>query len=104
MTCILSNPVNSTTLITAEVFKKHGVYDPSKISGVRILDVVSISTFVAELKGLDAAGVNVSVTGSRAGKTIIPDFSVHSQGGLPPGPDDNPPRENPGGQHGGGQG
>ncbi|KAF6090921.1 hypothetical protein HJG60_012266 [Phyllostomus discolor] len=72
MSCIISNPVNSTILITTEVFKKHDIYDPNKISGVTTLDVVRINAFVAELKGLDAAGVNVSVTGSCAGKTIIP--------------------------------
>lgn len=92
MTCIISNSVNSTILITAEVFKKHGVYDPSKISGVTTLDVVSIYTFVTELKGLDAAGVNVSVTGSCVGKIIIPlisrctpkvDFSQNPMTTLP---------------------
>lgn len=72
MICITPNPVNSTILITAEVFKKHGTYDPNKISGVTTLDIVSINTAVAELKGLNAAGVNISVTVSCAGKTIIP--------------------------------
>merc|ERR1719224_421190 len=37
---IIANPVNSTVPITAEVFKKHGVYNPNKIFGVTTLDVV----------------------------------------------------------------
>lgn len=42
--------VNSTIPITAEVFKKHGVYNPNKIFGVTTLDIVRANTFVAELK------------------------------------------------------
>ncbi|MEJ1272647.1 malate dehydrogenase 2 NAD (mitochondrial) [Cricetulus griseus] len=34
----------------AEVFKKHGVYNPNKIFGVTTLDIVRANTFVAELK------------------------------------------------------
>lgn len=72
MICIISNPVNSTIPITAEVFKKHGVYNPNKIFGVTTLDIVRANTFVAELKGLDPARVSVPVIGGHAGKTIIP--------------------------------
>ncbi|CAO2629968.1 Malate dehydrogenase, mitochondrial [Lemmus lemmus] len=72
MVCIIANPVNSTIPITAEVFKKHGVYNPNKIFGVTTLDIVRANTFVAELKGLDPARVNVPVIGGHAGKTIIP--------------------------------
>uniref|UniRef100_A0ABI7WFF8 Malate dehydrogenase n=1 Tax=Felis catus TaxID=9685 RepID=A0ABI7WFF8_FELCA len=50
MICIISNPVNSTIPITAEVFKKHGVYNPNKIFGVTTLDIVRANTFIAELK------------------------------------------------------
>ncbi|XP_058913211.2 malate dehydrogenase, mitochondrial-like isoform X1 [Kogia breviceps] len=70
--CIISNLVNSTIPITAEVFKKHGVYNPNKIFGVTTLDIVQANTFVAELKGLDPACVNVPVIGGHAGKAIIP--------------------------------
>ncbi|XP_004840144.1 malate dehydrogenase, mitochondrial [Heterocephalus glaber] len=72
MICIIANPVNSTIPITAEVFRKHGVYNPNKIFGVTTLDIVRANTFVAELKGLDPARVNVPVIGGHAGKTIIP--------------------------------
>eukprot|EP00887_Chlorella_sp_A99_P003976 scaffold11.g3976.t1 len=50
---IISNPVNSTVPIAAEVLKKAGVYDKRKVMGVTTLDVVRANTFVAELKGLD---------------------------------------------------
>ncbi|XP_043909818.1 malate dehydrogenase, mitochondrial [Protopterus annectens] len=72
MICIISNPVNSTIPITSEVFKKHGVYNPNRIFGVTTLDIVRANTFIAELKGLDPARVNVPVIGGHAGKTIIP--------------------------------
>lgn len=72
MICIIANPVNSTIPITSEVFKKHGVYNPNHIFGVTTLDIVRANTFVAQLKGLDPARVNVPVIGGHAGKTIIP--------------------------------
>ena len=37
---IISNPVNSTVPIAAEVFKAAGTYDPKKVFGVTTLDVV----------------------------------------------------------------
>ncbi|XP_063312791.1 malate dehydrogenase, mitochondrial [Pelobates fuscus] len=72
MICIIANPVNSTIPITSEIFKKHGVYNPNRIFGVTTLDIVRANTFVAELKGLDPARVNIPVIGGHAGKTIIP--------------------------------
>ncbi|KAK4321737.1 hypothetical protein Pmani_007477 [Petrolisthes manimaculis] len=71
MICIISNPVNSTVPIAAEMYKKAGV-DASRIFGVTTLDIVRANTFVAELKGLDPANVNVPVIGGHAGVTIIP--------------------------------
>ncbi|XP_035218929.1 malate dehydrogenase, mitochondrial-like [Stegodyphus dumicola] len=52
MICIIANPVNSTVPITAEVFKKHNVFDPKKIFGVTTLDVVRANAFIAEAKVL----------------------------------------------------
>ncbi|PWS23238.1 malate dehydrogenase, partial [Enterococcus faecium] len=72
MICIIANPVNSTIPITSEVMKKHGVYNPNRVFGVTTLDIVRANAFVAELKGLDPARVNVPVVGGHAGKTIIP--------------------------------
>jgi len=72
---IISNPVNSTVPIASEVYKKAGVYNPNKIFGISTLDVVRANAFVAELKGLDPATVNVPVIGGHAGITIIPVLS-----------------------------
>ena len=69
---IISNPVNSTVPIAAEVFKAAGTYDPKKLLGVTTLDVVRANTFVAEAKGLDVKDVDVPVVGGHAGTTILP--------------------------------
>ena len=45
---IISNPVNSTVPIAAEVFKAAGIYDPRRLLGVTTLDVVRANTFVVK--------------------------------------------------------
>jgi malate dehydrogenase len=69
---IISNPVNSTVPIAAEVFKKFGTYDASKLFGVTTLDVVRAETFIAEILGVDPKDVQVPVIGGHAGITILP--------------------------------
>lgn len=69
---IISNPVNSTVPIAAEVMKAKGVYDPKKLMGVTTLDVCRARTFVATAKGLDVNEVKVPVVGGHAGTTIVP--------------------------------
>jgi len=69
---IISNPVNSTVPIAAEIFKQAGTYDPKKLFGVSTLDVVRANTFVAQAKGLDVNDVDVPVVGGHAGITILP--------------------------------
>ncbi|XP_050207994.1 malate dehydrogenase, glyoxysomal-like [Mercurialis annua] len=69
---IISNPVNSTVPIAAEVFKKAGTFDPKRVLGVTMLDVVRANTFVAEVLGLDPREVDVPVVGGHAGVTILP--------------------------------
>lgn len=69
---IISNPVNSTVPIAAEVLKQKGVYDPKKLFGVTTLDVVRANTFVAEKKNLNLIDVDVPVIGGHAGITILP--------------------------------
>lgn len=98
---VISNPVNSTVPIAAEVFKKAGTYDPKRLLGVTTLDVVRANTFVVcisiglpwyviqyfisswaqnssifclqgEVLGLDPREVNVPVIGGHAGLTILP--------------------------------
>ncbi|KAI9825515.1 MAG: Malate dehydrogenase, cytoplasmic [Sarea resinae] len=69
---IISNPVNSTVPITAEVFKSKGVYNPKRLFGVTTLDVVRASRFLSQLKGTDPANENVTVIGGHSGHTIVP--------------------------------
>lgn len=75
---IISNPVNSTVPIAAEVLKAAGVYDARKLMGVTTLDVVRANTFVAEARGLATKDVNVPVIGGHAGETILPLLSQAS--------------------------
>ncbi|KAG6525537.1 malate dehydrogenase, chloroplastic-like [Zingiber officinale] len=69
---IISNPVNSSVPIAAEVLKQKGVYDPKKLFGVTTLDVVRANTFVAQKKQLQLIDVDVPVIGGHAGITILP--------------------------------
>merc|ERR1712113_77709 len=69
---VISNPVNSTVPIAAEVLKAKGVYDPRKLFGVTTLDVCRARTFVAEAKGTDPLKTSVPVIGGHAGTTIVP--------------------------------
>ena len=91
---VISNPVNSTVPIVAEVLKQHGVFDPKRYSsdthtqsrellahrtdpffrlfGVTTLDVVRASTFVAEKLGKPslASSITVPVIGGHSGVTV----------------------------------
>lgn len=77
---VISNPVNSTVPIVAEVLKQHGVFDPKRLFGVTTLDIVRASTFVAEKLGdlSLAPSVVVPVIGGHSGVTIVPLFSRSS--------------------------
>lgn len=52
---LISNPVNSTVAIAAEVFKKAGTYDPKKLLGVTTLDVARANTFVVIIMSYDSS-------------------------------------------------
>lgn len=69
---IISNPVNATVPIAAEVLKAKGVFDPKKLFGVTTLDIVRADKFVADAAGIDVAKVDVPVIGGHAGTTILP--------------------------------
>ncbi|KAM7541500.1 hypothetical protein Aperf_G00000044325 [Anoplocephala perfoliata] len=75
MICVITNPVNSTVPIAAEILKKEGVYNPKRLFGVTTLDVIRSNTFIAEAKGLDVAKVSCPVIGGHSGNTIVPVFS-----------------------------
>jgi len=72
---IISNPVNSTVPIVAEVLKKHNAYDPRRLYGVTTLDVVRASRFISETVNKDPKDVKVPVIGGHSGTTIVPLFS-----------------------------
>ena len=69
---IITNPVNTTVAIAAEVLKKKGVYDPLRLFGVTTLDVIRSSTFVAEIYDRNPKEVSVPVIGGHSGITILP--------------------------------
>lgn len=69
---IITNPVNTTVAIAAEVLKKAGVYDKNKLFGVTTLDIIRANTFVAALKGKQPQDLNVPVVGGHSGVTILP--------------------------------
>ncbi|MGB5445083.1 MAG: malate dehydrogenase [Psychromonas sp.] len=72
---IITNPVNTTVAIAAEVLKAAGVYDKRKLFGITTLDIIRAADFVAELKGLPAEHVRVNVIGGHSGTTILPVLS-----------------------------
>ncbi len=72
---IISNPVNSTVPIAAEILKAKGVYNPKKLCGVTTLDVIRANTFVGSHLKKDPATIDVPVIGGHAGITILPLFS-----------------------------
>ena len=73
---VISNPVNSTVPIVAEVMKSHKVFNPQRLFGVTTLDVVRASTFTAEItSGNSPSELVIPVVGGHSGKTIIPLFS-----------------------------
>ena len=76
---IISNPVNSTVPIVAEVFKKAGVYDPKRLFGVTTLDVTRASTFLSGIAGSAPADTKVPVIGGHSGVTIVPLLSQAAQ-------------------------
>lgn len=69
---IITNPVNTTVAIAADVLKKAGVYDKRRLFGVTTLDVIRSETFVGQLKGLDPTELEVPVIGGHSGVTILP--------------------------------
>ncbi len=69
---IISNPVNSTVPIFAEVLRAAGVYDRKRLFGITSLDVTRANKFVAEAAGLDPATTRVPIIGGHAGITILP--------------------------------
>ena len=77
---VISNPVNSTVPISAEVLKAKNVFNPQRLFGVTTLDIVRAETFVAEIAGKKTPQeLTVPVIGGHSGETIVPPL----QQGLP---------------------
>ncbi|KAL9108934.1 MAG: hypothetical protein Q9227_006330 [Pyrenula ochraceoflavens] len=73
---VISNPVNSTVPITAEVLKKNNCFNPQRVFGVTTLDVVRAETFVQDITGeKDPSKTVIPVIGGHSGETIVPLFS-----------------------------
>jgi len=72
---IITNPVNSTVPVAAEVLKQHNVYDPKRVFGITTLDIVRSQTFIGELKGKDPLSIHVDVVGGHSPETMIPVLS-----------------------------
>lgn len=73
---VISNPVNSTVVISAEVLKAKNVFNPQRLFGVTTLDIVRAETFVAGLIGESKPNtLTVPVIGGHSGETIVPLFS-----------------------------
>ncbi|CAD6581578.1 MAG: hypothetical protein CYPHOPRED_001655 [Cyphobasidiales sp. Tagirdzhanova-0007] len=72
--CVISNPVNSTVPICAQVFKQAGTFDPKRLFGVTTLDIVRASTFVTAALGIptEAPKYSIPVVGGHSGATIVP--------------------------------
>ncbi|ASX26430.1 malate dehydrogenase [Candidatus Williamhamiltonella defendens] len=69
---IITNPVNSTVVISAETFKKAGVYNKNKLFGITTLDIIRARSFVAKLKNKVSENIKVPVIGGHSGVTILP--------------------------------
>jgi len=77
--CVISNPVNSTVPIVAEVLKNHGVFDAKRLFGVTTLDSVRASTFLSQITSLPHT-TRVPIYGGHSGHTILPIFSRVAHG------------------------
>jgi len=69
---IISNPVNSTVPIAAEVLKKAGCFDPKRLFGITELDLTRSKSFYSDLMGQRPEHVTVPVIGGHSGVTIVP--------------------------------
>jgi len=75
MFLIITNPVNSTVPLVAEVLKKAGAFDRRRLIGVTYLDVLRATCFLSGHSPAFARIKPVPVVGGHAGGTIVPLFS-----------------------------
>ncbi|KAI0535052.1 malate dehydrogenase [Xylaria digitata] len=74
VSCVVTNPVNSTAPVAAKALRKGGAFDPTHLFGVTSLDVVRASTFISHALGgnPDPGSFKVPVIGGHSGTTILP--------------------------------
>ncbi|BAH83044.1 malate dehydrogenase [Candidatus Ishikawella capsulata] len=72
---IITNPVNTTTVIAADILKKVGVYDKHRLFGITTIDLIRSSYLVAYMKRKDPTKIYVPVIGGHSDNTILPLFS-----------------------------
>ena len=77
--CVIDNLVNSIIPVTAEVFKKHGVYNLNKIFGVTTLDIMRTNV-CGRAKGSIQLKTTCHHWWSHREEDHAPDLSVYFQG------------------------
>ena len=69
---IITNPVNTTVAIAAEILKAKWVYNKNKLFGITTLDVIRSKEFIGDLKGIFSKDISVNVIGGHSNTTILP--------------------------------
>ncbi|MEI4259833.1 MAG: malate dehydrogenase [Candidatus Dasytiphilus stammeri] len=71
MIAVITNPLNTTVCIIAEVLKKYGCCNKKKIFGITTLDVLRTLSFISEYK-ISCNNLHVTVIGGHSSVTILP--------------------------------
>ncbi|MXP51336.1 malate dehydrogenase [Pantoea sp. SoEX] len=69
---IITNPINTTVVIAAEVLKHYSSYSRDRLFGITSLDIMRAKIFVSEMKEKKLNCINVPVIGGHSNKTILP--------------------------------
>lgn len=77
---VISNPVNSTTVVFRDILAKHGAYSPRRLMGITNLDHVRANAFLAQHFDSKPKSLDVTVVGGHSGHSIVPLFGKY---GLP---------------------
>lgn len=69
---IVTNPVNSLVPLAAGVLKKHGFYNPKRLSGSCSVNTMRASSFLAQQVGGDPRKIQVPIIGGHSKDSIVP--------------------------------
>lgn len=75
---ILTEPINTSVPLAAEVMRNRGCHDPSKVFGVTAVDALRAQTLYAREGGLTHGESFVPVIGGHSKETAVPLFSQAS--------------------------